>query len=308
MEPIHAAIVGLGSVASRRAAVIGAVPEAKLLGVWDADAGRAATLAREQRVEAFPSLDRLLDVDDLDLVIVASARDQRVAHARTAIRAGRHVWLESPLPSAADLARLEADAKRAGVRVALELGARLHPRAAALGKAVAAERVGQVAMVRYCLRLPAPAERLPSEAVEALDLLSAVSGRVPMQVFAMAGKAPGAYLVAHVALDGNAIGTAEVHLAPTDARAFPLHEQLTVVGTKGTLRAGTALKDRLLHGQNDAEAGHSAALRAMARWIRGLGPPPIPPAAARTALAAWCAAEESARTGKPVTLDNGGKR
>ena len=101
MEPIHAAIVGSGSVALRCAETVGAVREARLLGVWDADAGRAATLARGRRIEAFPSLDRLLDVDDLDLVIVASSRDQRVAHARKAIRAGRHVWLGSPLPSAA---------------------------------------------------------------------------------------------------------------------------------------------------------------------------------------------------------------
>jgi len=305
-EPIDAGIVVGGPMAAQHLEAARAMDEVRLLGLCGGEPEAAAKLARQHKTTAFPSLEMLLECDALDLVIVASPRRVRGRQALAAIEAARHVWLVPPVASAAEMRRLEAAAKRANVRLGVALSARRHPAARALRETVAGGRIGTVAMVRYALRLHAAdaEDALATELANAIDLVTFVAGGAPQQVFAAARQEPGRYLIAHLALAGGTIATVEVHVAPPDEKAFPPREQLTVVGTKGTRRAGTSLKSKLIHSGAHPLAGHVEALRAMVRHVRG-GPPPLAPAEARAAVEACLAAERSAKRGQPVTLGAG---
>jgi predicted dehydrogenase len=160
--------------------------------------------------------------------------------------------------------------------------------------------------VRCALRLTGAdgGDELATELAEAVDLVGSVAGKAPTRVFAQARREVGRYVLAHLVLEDNVVGTAEVHVAPADERAFPLWEQLVVVGTKGTLRAGTGFEGKLIHGGTEPLAGCVEALRRMAAHVRG-GPPPMPPAEARQAVRVCLAAELSAESGKPVGVGKG---
>ena len=307
-EPVDVGIVVGGAGASAHLKALAAVPEARLLAVCAADPTAARSLARERGAQAFGSVDKMLGCDDLDLVVVASPGKALLAQALAAVEAGKHAWVAPPAASAAGLRRLEAAARRADVRLALALASRHHPRAAALRSRIADGRVGQVAMVRYSLRLPSPARdgAVAAHLAQGVDLAACLAGKPPATVFAARRDVPGDYLVAHLALEDNAIATVEVHLAPPEPTRFPPREHLVVVGTTGTLRAGTGLEAKLVHSDPQPLAGLTEALRRMVRHVRG-GPPPHPPADARAANAAAWAAARSARAGQPVALRPGGK-
>ena len=305
-EPVDVGIVVGGAGAVAQIEALRGVPEARLLGVGGHDALPVLELARKRGAEVFPSLKALLEVEALDLVVVASPRAERGKHALAALAAGKHTWVVPPLASMAEMQRLEAAAGKAGVRLCLALTARHHPAVQALRGDIARGRIGQVAMARYALRLhdALAADALAAQLAEAIDLLGLLTDKAPATVFAAAHERPGAYAMAHLALQDNVIGTAEVHVAPSDAKAFPPREQLIVVGTKGTRRAGTSSKGKLIHSGAEPLAGHVEALRAMVRHVRG-GPPPMPQAEARAAVEACLAAERSAKRGQPVTLGAG---
>ncbi len=306
-EPLDVGLVVGGPGAGAQLAALRRVAEARPLGVAGRDGAAVRRLAARSGTEAFPSVAKLLEVEALDLVVVAGPWPENGRLARAALRAGKHVWLEPPgARSAAELARLHAEAKQAGVRLAVALSARHHPSVGALRRGVAGGRVGSVAMVRYELRRPwwGLDHAVEAEAAQALDLVGYVTGKAPASAFALGQHELMTYLVIHLTLQGNAIGTVGVHLAPDEPTRFPPREQLVVVGTQGTLRAGRRFDGKLILGADDPLAGRVAALRAMVRHIRGGGPPPAPPAQARRVLETLAAAGASAHRGQPVTLQS----
>jgi len=309
-EPVEIGVVVGGAGAEALLAALGQVREARLIGICGPTEQAVRTLAAEHKTEVFPSLKKLLEVEALDLAIVASRRERRGTDALAAVKAGKPVWLVPPLPPEIRMGRLAAAAEGAGVRLGLGLTARHHPAARALRKAVAAGSIGRLAMVRYSLRLHIAQadDGLATQLAEAIDLAAFIAGKPAATVFAARQTRPGRYLLAHLALADNAIGTVEVHAAPPDERVFPPREQFIVVGTNGTLRAGTDAPDKLIHSGAEPLAGHAAALRMMLRHVRGDGPPPTPHAEADAATAACLAAERSAETGQPVALATGRAR
>ena len=96
-EQLRIGIAGAGHFGRFHALKVAANARARLVGLFDPDAARAAAVGREAgRVPALP-FDALLEA--CDALIVAAPADAHHGLAAAALRAGRHVLIEKPIAS-----------------------------------------------------------------------------------------------------------------------------------------------------------------------------------------------------------------
>ena len=115
---LRVAVVGVGHLGRHHARVLASLPDVRLAGVVDADAARAAEVAR---AHGAPVVARVADlIGHVDAVSVAVPTE---AHAETAIpllEAGIHVLVEKPMTRSLDEAdALLAAAERSGATLAV---------------------------------------------------------------------------------------------------------------------------------------------------------------------------------------------
>jgi predicted dehydrogenase len=97
MRILNVAIVGCGMVSELHHRALGALPELALVGVHDVD-----PLLRRQRaaawgVQAYETLERLLEDDGIDAVLVLTPEVAHLPVAEAALQAGKHVLVEKPV-------------------------------------------------------------------------------------------------------------------------------------------------------------------------------------------------------------------
>jgi predicted dehydrogenase len=110
-------VVGVGSLGYHHARLLRDVPGARAVGIYDSDPARLAKVASELEVEAFASLEALLDAARAVVVAVPTVEHARVALA--AIERGAHVLIEKPIAtSLAEADEILRRADEAGVLVA----------------------------------------------------------------------------------------------------------------------------------------------------------------------------------------------
>jgi predicted dehydrogenase len=112
--PLPVGVVGVGSLGFHHARLYAAIPEARLVGVFDTRPARAAEVAARFGTVAYPSLDALLaDVEAVSVVVPTSVHHEV---GLAALGRGRHVLMEKPLAARVDQAgALVEAAQRAGV-------------------------------------------------------------------------------------------------------------------------------------------------------------------------------------------------
>jgi predicted dehydrogenase len=93
------AIVGCGMIARFHARALQEVPGTRLLALVSRSAANAVKLNEACNTSAniFPSLDPVLDRDDIDIVIVTTPSGAHLEPAVAAAQAGKHVVVEKPL-------------------------------------------------------------------------------------------------------------------------------------------------------------------------------------------------------------------
>ena len=105
---IKVGVVGVGSLGQHHARIYAEMPEAELVGVYDADMDRAAKIAKSHRVAAFPSMEALADAVEALSIVVPTDKHHEVA--KLLIEKGRHLLVEKPITAttaeAEDLVRL----------------------------------------------------------------------------------------------------------------------------------------------------------------------------------------------------------
>jgi predicted dehydrogenase len=107
-------VVGVGSLGFHHARLYRRLPEAQLVGLFDTDRRRCATVARQFGVTAFTSLAALLEAVEAVSVAVPTPVHHEVGLA--AMARGRHVLIEKPLAATvAEAEALVAAAREAGV-------------------------------------------------------------------------------------------------------------------------------------------------------------------------------------------------
>jgi predicted dehydrogenase len=181
---VKAGVVGVGALGRHHARVWAGVAGARLVGVHDADAGRAAEVAAAHGCRAYPDVSSLLA--DTDAVSIAVPTVAHHAVARQALDAGRDVLLEKPMT--ATLA--EADdlvACAAGRGRILQVGhiERFNPATAALLSAGRGARFVEVHRLGSFSPRSLDVDVVLDLMVHDLDIVLALDGTEPVQIEAV---------------------------------------------------------------------------------------------------------------------------
>jgi predicted dehydrogenase len=95
VTPVPVAVVGVGALGQHHARVYAELPEARLVGVYDLDAGRAGAVAERYGVRAYADLGELLG--EARAVSVAVPTVDHHAVAQALLEAGKDVLVEKPV-------------------------------------------------------------------------------------------------------------------------------------------------------------------------------------------------------------------
>jgi 1,5-anhydro-D-fructose reductase (1,5-anhydro-D-mannitol-forming) len=223
-------------------------PDTRLIAIWDADAERGESAARERGVPFAAELPTLLGNPDVDGVIVTNETSEHSAVILAAIAAGKHVFSEKLLaPTSAEVQAILDAAAAAGVQVATSLPYfSLPPTRTALAL-IAAGTLGRVHYARVRVAhdgatrgwLPgrffdpgaAVGGALTDLGCHPVSLMLAFLGREPVTVSSVYGSVTG-HPVEDLAsttasFDGGGIGVAETSFVD------PGHFEFEVVGDSG---------------------------------------------------------------------------
>lgn len=140
-------VVGTGMIAGFHAKAIGAIPDARLVGAYDAVPERAQKFAAEQGCTAYSELEAMLDNRDIHVVTICTPSGAHRDPAVAAARAGKHVLVEKPLEIT--LARCDdiiRACEQAGVLLGGILPSRFTPANIALKNAIDAGRFGRLTL------------------------------------------------------------------------------------------------------------------------------------------------------------------
>lgn len=103
--PLRIGLVGAGSMGGEHALAIARLPGSRLIAAADPEEEAARELVRTSSgAKVSPSLEELLDRTDPDIVHVCSPPALHYQHARTALDAGTHVYVEKPFTESVEQA------------------------------------------------------------------------------------------------------------------------------------------------------------------------------------------------------------
>jgi predicted dehydrogenase len=116
-KPLRIGVVGVGKISEQYFATFPSLPGLELVAVADLDTARAATVAKEQNVEAL-TVDALILSPNVDAVLNLTIPAAHVEIDTRALEAGKHVFGEKPLALAPEDARaMVALAAKTGLRL-----------------------------------------------------------------------------------------------------------------------------------------------------------------------------------------------
>jgi predicted dehydrogenase len=321
-------LAGLGRMGRvHLGALAGRCSDARLACVYDANADVAAAVGAEFDVPWTASYDELLD--RVDAVAIASPTGTHAPLTTAAAAAGKHVFCEKPisLDRTTTVATIEA-AEAAGIVFQVGFHRRSDPDWAAAADRIHAGELGEVTFFRTSLRDMTPPNPaflsgsggfLLDVVVHDLDVARWLVGEV-VEVhahgaaadpeFAALGDIDTAVTVLRFA--NGALGVID----NSRSARYGYECSTEVMGTLATARIdaphvrgvewrtpGLASRDIARDFEERYPWAYAAELDAFARAVRDGTPPPV---TGRDALAAFdlaLAADESWRTGKPVSLE-----
>lgn len=321
-------LAGLGRMGRIHAAALsGRCAAAGLAGVYDADPDTARAVGAEFDVPWTTSYEELLD--RVDAVAIATPTGTHAALTTAAAAAGRHVFCEKPisLDRVTTLATLDV-VEASGVVFQVGFHRRSDPDWVAAAARIHAGELGEVTLFRTSLRdmtPPDPAFLAGSGGffldvtVHDLDVARWLVGEV-VEVHAHGAAADPAFAalgdidtaVVVLRFDSGALGVID----NSRSARYGYECSTEVMGTRATARIdaphvrgvewrtpGIASRDLPRDFEQRYPWAYAAELDAFARAVRDGTPPPV---TGRDALAAFdlaLAADESWRTGEPVSVE-----
>jgi UDP-N-acetylglucosamine 3-dehydrogenase len=332
MKKIKHGVIGLGWFGEKHCEVLAGLPNVELHSLCTRNPARLGEVGRTFGVTRLHTdYERMLADPELDAVSVVTMWDQHAAPTLAALRAGKHVFLEKPMASSlADCDAIVAAAKAAPGFLMVGHICRFNPRYAAAKEAIAAGRIGRIVSLYARRNLPAFVGEqvlgkigpIIGDGVHDTDLMLWFTGARIVSAYAQTArvrdfKHPDLGWTMY-RFDSGAIGVLEDNWCLPNTTAFQIDERMEINGTEGSIaihdtHPNFAICDRdgwkcpdttywpLLHG---VRAG---ALREELAYFAGCvaagrRPTVITPEESREAVRACLAAEESAASGRPVTL------
>ena len=332
MKKIKHGVIGLGWFGEKHCEALAGLPNVELYALCTRNAARLAEVGKTFGVSRqYSDFSDMLADRELDSVSVVTMWDQHAAPTLAALAAGKHVFLEKPMASTiADCDAIVEAARAAKASFMVGHICRFNPRYAAAKQEIAAGKIGKIISLYARRNLPAAvgAQVLPKigpiigDGVHDTDLMLWYTG----------GKIVSAYAQTHSVrglknpdlgwtmyrFDSGAIGVLEDNWCLPDTTPFQIDERMEINGTEGSIhihdthpnfsvcdKTGWHSPDTTywpsIHG---VRAG--ALREELAYFIGcvadGQRPTVITPEESREAVRACLAAEESAATGRVVTL------
>lgn len=321
-------LVGAGFIADAHSGAIDADPRAELVGIVDADPGRAAAFARRQGgIRQATDLAAALAWPGVDAVILCTPNDTHAPLGLRVAAAGKHLLVEKPLATTvADAHRLAAAFEAADRVLVAAHTHRFYDYGRAVKQTIDAGVIGRPRLVRLAILggwiwpdwsawVGDPARsggHALHNGVHLLDLATWWLGGEPTGVHARGRKQTAAELRIHDYLemvvtyaDG---ATAICEMSRAHRPGALAQRELLVTGTGGIIEQGWDGESSLLFGEGGTSAvpaaGGNGFAAQLGAWLDAIGgaPPAMPVADAVRAVALGVAVEESIATGAPVAV------
>ncbi|HZX03990.1 Gfo/Idh/MocA family oxidoreductase [Kribbella sp.] len=333
------ALIGAGAIGTVHARLIDALgDEVALVAVVDQNLERGGKLAEQYGARVYATSAEVYAAEELDAVGICLPSALHADVAIEALRAGKHVIVEKPVDitlAAAD--RLIAAQRATGLTVSVISQRRFQPPVAQIRAAIDGGALGRVTsgIAESAFFRPQSyydgddwrgtlavdgGGALMNQGIHALDLLVWMLGR-PVQVSAQTGR------LAHEGIEVEDLAGASIvfesgaiGLMLASTAAYPGRPvRLTIHGDQGTAvldddalayfasANGEPPAAAALQGPDDwseVELAHLAQYRDFIAAVRDGRPPAVTLEAGRRSLATVLAVYESARTGRPVELED----
>ena len=333
MDKVRIGVIGLGWFGEIHCDAISAVPTLELTALCTRTETRLAELAGKYGVsQTYTDYNDLLANPDIDAVSVVTMWDQHTAPTLAALAAGKHVFLEKPMASTvADCRMICAAAGDAKGHLMVGHICRFNPRYAAAKREIADGKIGRIVAMSARRNIPAAwtpeilnkIGPIAGDTIHDTDLMLWFTGSRVVSAYAQTVdvrglKYPDIAQTMYRFADGATASLETVWCMP-EKTPFDIDERVSIIGTDGFIHIqdtfpniGICTKDGFrspdttywpeLHGMT------AGALRdELAYFARSIlsGEPPtvITPAESMAAVEAVLASEESAASGKVVTID-----
>ena len=332
MKKVKYGVIGLGWFGEKHLEALAAIPNVELHALCTRNPGRLAEVAAKFGVtRTFTDYHAMLADPELEAVSIVTMWDQHAAPAIAALEAGKHVFLEKPMASTVadcDAIVTAAHAAKGGFMVGHIC--RFNPRYAAAKEAVAAGRIGKIISMYARRNLPAwvgatvldKIGPIIGDCVHDTDLMFWFSGSRAITAYAQTVRVrdhahPDLGQVMYRLESGASCILESVWCLP-DTTPFQIDERLEVIGTEGTISIHDTHPNLMIVDKDGARCPDTTYWPTIHGQLRGAlrdelayfanciatgnKPNVITPEESREAVRACLAAEESAATGKVVTL------
>lgn len=265
---IRVGVIGVGSMGRNHARVYSELEGVELVGVADADAKAADTIATKYGCSAYDDYQRLLDEGQLDAVTVAVPTVEHLEVALNVIEHGVHMLIEKPISYSVEEGKKIIEAAESK-NLVLMVGhiERFNPAVIALKEKLENGELGRVFQIDARREGPFPARIqdvgvVIDLAVHDLDVMRYVTGSEIVRVYAETERRIHSthedLLAGLVRLSDGTVGTLAINwLTPTKIR------ELYVTGERGMFRVDYLTQDLFFFENATAQGADWDALRVM---------------------------------------------
>ena len=115
-KPAGIGFIGAGEISILHAKAVHAIPEARLVGLWNRTESRAVERAKMYECRRYTTPEELVKDPDIDAVFVLTDLDTHLKYTKLALEHGKHVLVEKPLAATvADVEEMKYTAERLGL-------------------------------------------------------------------------------------------------------------------------------------------------------------------------------------------------
>ncbi|MDD5598518.1 MAG: Gfo/Idh/MocA family oxidoreductase [Victivallaceae bacterium] len=332
MKKIRYGIIGLGFFGEKHAEVLSSMPDVELSAVSTRRPDRLKEIAERFRVpRSYTNYRDLLADPEIEAVSVVAHMDDHRDIVIAALQAGKHVFLEKPMagtPEDCDAIIAAAQAGKGEFMVGHIC--RFDTRVALAKKAIDNGRIGRVVSMHAARNLPASIgagvldkiSPLMGDGIHDTDLMLWFTGERVKTVYAQNVRVRNFKYPdigwAMYRFEGGAVGVIETVWHLPDNTPFSIDARLEIIGTEGAIyidcgNSGLAINDKDGLSKPDTRywpdlfGRRVGVLRDELSYFieclrAGKSPDIISDEESKMAVTVVCAAEESAASGKVITL------
>lgn len=115
-KPVGIGFIGAGEVSILHAKAVHAIPEARLVGLWNRTESLAIERAKLYGCRRYATPEELVQDPEIDAVFVLTNLETHLQYTKLALEHGKHVLVEKPLAATvADVEEMKATAERYGL-------------------------------------------------------------------------------------------------------------------------------------------------------------------------------------------------